>query len=85
MAQGWPEKILKAGTLFDWIDPIYDVGLMVMGRQPIHIPHEYRHKAAKVLNMRPHTYDFLRDCWVFMVDDYDEAIYALESVGVPYL
>ena len=58
---------------------------MVMGRQPIHIPHEYRYKAAKVLNIRPRTYDFLRDCWVFMVDDYDEAIYALESAGVSYL
>ena len=85
MVTGWPEELLKAGTLFDWIDPMYDIGLMMTGKQPIHIPHEYRHKAAKVLNIRPHTYDYMSDCWVFMVDDFNEAISALEATGVPYL
>lgn len=77
------EDALKVLTVFDWIDPLYDVGLMLLGDEPVHVPHLFRYEATEVLGVRPHTFDVLHDAWVYMVDDAVAAGRALEAAGIP--
>lgn len=74
---------LKAVTALDWINPIVDLTLLLDGYEPVHVPHAYRQEAAEVLGVRPHTFDAMHDCWVFMVEDQEYASQALISAGIP--